>query len=127
MKLSTIFAQGLLLSGIIASPVAATPDALPDILEGPSADNSSDLLTLAGKSEYKLCFEANKGRYCYNYSVSKCVDAYLAHPKKHLTSSEAKSLCSFWCSKIRNPNDCKTNKKKFNYHPEFACAKQTYC
>ncbi|CCH46548.1 putative secreted protein [Wickerhamomyces ciferrii] len=125
MKLSTVLVQGLLLSGIIASPVVTTAqDSLPDVVEDSNADNSTDSFTEEGYSPGSnyLCFDANKGKLCTGKSVASCEKHYESRGK-----DIANSLCSFYCSKVKNVNDCKTNKKKFNYHPPWGCDSAAYC
>ncbi|CCH44504.1 putative secreted protein [Wickerhamomyces ciferrii] len=126
MKFSTILTQGLLLSGIIASPIASnTPDATPDLAEGSYADNSTDVLA-GNKYYYKLCFDTEASGFCFGNDLNTCIRHYYAGGPK-FSYDNAVAYCSFWCSKVKNINDCRTNKKKFNYHPEFACKDQKYC
>ncbi|CCH47029.1 putative secreted protein [Wickerhamomyces ciferrii] len=125
MQLSSIFLQGLLLSGIIASPVAATSDALPDSFEGSYADNSTDLLAVNKRAKYYLCFDAfESGNNCYGKNRRDCSNH---QQDKGLTRRDAGNFCDFWCSKVRNVDDCKTRKKWANYHPKWACKDQKYC
>ncbi|CCH46546.1 putative secreted protein [Wickerhamomyces ciferrii] len=126
MQLATALIQGLLLSGAIALPVSEPTNYPADTIE---ADNTtSGNLTVEGGldgSHEKLCFEANKSVRCAGGNVKNCVSKYTS--SKIGNAKQGTSYCSFWCSKNKNINDCKTNKKKFNYHPEFACADQDYC
>ncbi|CCH46538.1 putative secreted protein [Wickerhamomyces ciferrii] len=98
MKLSTLVIEGLLFSGIIALPANAGP---------------------------KLCFDANKSEYCVGGNAKKCYEVYGS--QTDIGKKPVENFCNFWCSKIKSPNECKTNKKKFNYHPNFACDKTQYC
>ncbi|CCH47022.1 putative secreted protein [Wickerhamomyces ciferrii] len=129
MKLSTtvLVQTGLLLSCVTASSVTFTPDAAPDALESPKGDNSTDGLVGAEgyNTIYNLCFDANKSKYCYKNSVKGCAAVYKHEDK--LTDYEATTICSFWCSKIKTSNDCKTKKKKLDYAPLWACDDQKYC
>ncbi|CCH46528.1 putative secreted protein [Wickerhamomyces ciferrii] len=114
MRLSTvIIVQGLLLSGIIASPIAA-----PEFSE----DSTDISLAADSKQQYNLCFEQTKSENCYQHSVEACV-------KKHKENKDpdADAFCSFWCSEIKTVDDCKSLKKSLNYNPSFACDEQKYC
>ncbi|CCH46533.1 putative secreted protein [Wickerhamomyces ciferrii] len=115
MKLSSVLVQGLLLCGIIASPVVTTPD----------ADNSTDISAQGFGAKYELCFDENQGRYCTGKSVKACARAYETG-KDHYSPKDATNACNFWCSKIKTLDDCRTNKKKFNYHPKWGCKDQMY-
>ncbi|CCH46529.1 putative secreted protein [Wickerhamomyces ciferrii] len=122
MQLSSILLQGLLLSGIIASPIASTADAISDAFESP--DNSTDLLGTAA-TRYYLCFDAfEAGKLCYGKNIRDCSN----HQQDGgMNRRDARNFCDFFCSKIRNVNDCKTRKKWANYHPKWACKDQKYC
>ncbi|CCH46540.1 putative secreted protein [Wickerhamomyces ciferrii] len=116
MKLSSVFVQGLLLSGIMASPIA-------------DSKNSNDTVAVEGGSPgTKLCFDANKSVFCYGNNYEKCVSKLNASIRPgHGIPENAYNYCKFWCSKVKNIDDCRTNKKKFDYHPDFACGKANYC
>ncbi|CCH47023.1 putative secreted protein [Wickerhamomyces ciferrii] len=122
MQLSSILLQGLLLSSVIASPTGSTTAATPDVSEGSYADNSTEISAAGGN--HHLCFEANEGQNCHGKSIGACSKYQQG---KGLNSGQAKSYCSFWCSKIRDVYACKDNKKKFNYHPKWGCDGQKYC
>ncbi|CCH46543.1 putative secreted protein [Wickerhamomyces ciferrii] len=126
MQLSSLIIQGLLLSGIIASPIAIT-DAVPEDFEGPSyPHNYTDVVAAGKKKTDKFCYDENKGHHCYKHSLKACVEWYKGE-KNHFSEYDANNLCSFYCSKIKNADDCKTNKKKFNYAPPWGCDEQKYC
>ncbi|CCH46537.1 putative secreted protein [Wickerhamomyces ciferrii] len=122
MKLSSILASGFLLSGIIASPIAASSDVTESSFT--STDNSTDI-NAAGSEKLPLCFDANKSVFCHGNSYRACY-AFLSRPG--VSPKDAKSQCSFWCSKIKTVDECKSLKKKFDFHPKFSCDKDAkYC
>ncbi|CCH46544.1 putative secreted protein [Wickerhamomyces ciferrii] len=123
MKLSTSLIQGLLLSVISGSP-NSDPNISP--VSTIEADNSIDKFTTEATSKYKLCFNANENVLCKDGSVKKCVSKWVSTSMGN--AEHGTSFCSFWCSKMKNVDDCKTNKKKFNYHPDWSCDRDaTYC
>ncbi|CCH44503.1 putative secreted protein [Wickerhamomyces ciferrii] len=124
MKFSVVLAQDLLLSGIIASPTVFTSDVAPDVVEGSNSDNATDVLT--GRLKSKLCFESNQSRFCFGKNHKSCVDYMNKNAVSH-NKEENIAYCSFWCSKIKSIDDCRTNKKKFNFHPRWACNGHKYC
>ncbi|CCH47024.1 putative secreted protein [Wickerhamomyces ciferrii] len=130
MKLSTVILQGLLLSGIIATPVAI-PDAAEDSiftegLDVANSDNSTDFHLEGDQKGLKICQEANKGKYCFKDDINgACVEGY--KKRAHMTEKDAKKACKFWCSKIKNADTCRKLKVKYDYHPKFKCSEQNYC
>ncbi|CCH47033.1 putative secreted protein [Wickerhamomyces ciferrii] len=111
MKLSSIVAQGVFLSGILAS--------------GNSTDEVTNKAKVPGPV---LCFEANQSRYCHKHDVQKCVVEYKGQSGPYQRSTkDALSYCSFFCSKIKNVDDCRDMKNKFEYFPNWYCADVPYC
>ncbi|CCH47028.1 putative secreted protein [Wickerhamomyces ciferrii] len=114
MKFSTCFTTALFLSGIIASPIS-TPD---------SVENGTSTVHQASKFPY-LCFDQNKSSFCKDGSYRKCTEYYRDHTDAD--SIYGGKYCGFWCNEIKNVNDCKSIKKLYDFHPNFACDDAQYC
>ncbi|CCH46539.1 putative secreted protein [Wickerhamomyces ciferrii] len=120
MKLSTIFLEGLLLAGVISSPISAEDSSLE------SNNSTSDIIKAEGNGAPKLCFNANKSPFCLgNHNVNDCISAYKL--RTGMDKKEATQTCKFWCSEIKTPTQCKQCKYKADYHPDFACDDAKYC
>ncbi|CCH46542.1 putative secreted protein [Wickerhamomyces ciferrii] len=116
MKLSSILASGLFFSGIIASPVAASGAA-----ESSAASNSNETMIPSDNSTdvsiegfKKLCFSHHQKSFCPGRNRSKCIKSHTPEkgPKK------AANFCGFWCTKMKNTEDCGFNRQLYNYEPK---------
>ncbi|CCH47030.1 hypothetical protein BN7_6639 [Wickerhamomyces ciferrii] len=118
MKLSTIFFEGLLLSGALSSPIAADDASL-------ESNNSTDAIHAEGRKWPHLCQDVNTGAYCKgNLGVKQCIPNYTIGG---MSDEEAFKVCKFWCSEIKTPTQCKQSKYKANYHPPWGCDGAQYC
>ncbi|CCH47021.1 putative secreted protein [Wickerhamomyces ciferrii] len=146
MKLSTIVVQGLLLSGIIASPIAdpaADPvaDPVPDSadIDSNNLSNGNETASIEGKKKTKLCSDAGKDKACYLGSFGKCVPYYTqtlqlscqqGDPQMRMACLSqqptfANKYCGFWCAKLKTIDDCKRANKATGLG--YKCKSFDYC
>ncbi|CCH41348.1 putative secreted protein [Wickerhamomyces ciferrii] len=154
MKFSTIFAQGLLLSGIIASPVAdqvAIPvaDSVPDsagfsvVSSLPDLDSeilsNGDETLIQKKNKEKLCFDTGKDKGCHFGNFHKCVPYYTTTLQLSCQQGDAtlrmaclaqqptiaNQYCGFWCAEIKTIKDCENANKRTGL--SYNCKKFDYC
>ncbi|CCH46545.1 putative secreted protein [Wickerhamomyces ciferrii] len=115
MKLSTIFTPALLLSGVMASPIASSD----------SNNNDTSTIDTQGFKTPYLCYGAGQNPYCRDGSYRKCTEFFRDHTD--YDSIYGGKFCGFWCNEIKNSNDCKNLKKLYDFHPKFACDNAQYC
>ncbi|CCH47031.1 putative secreted protein [Wickerhamomyces ciferrii] len=125
MKLSSIFLQGLLLSGIMASPVATESSINTENLSLPGNFTDPIISEAAGKGY--LCNDANPNNaLCYG-SVKKCIYMTTGAGKQKNLVDYATKICKFYCSELKSATQCKQSKVKANYHPKWKCDDLKYC
>ncbi|CCH43211.1 putative secreted protein [Wickerhamomyces ciferrii] len=129
MKLSTIITQTILLTGIIASPIA-NPD-----------DESSNPL-LEKRAENRICTDALKHKQCHLNNYQNCVsywtqpmsaDCYVPGPPDPVCAQQrlqqVHAHCRFYCSKIKNRADCEKAVKDSGIakNPQGYCKNIKFC
>ncbi|CCH44495.1 putative secreted protein [Wickerhamomyces ciferrii] len=106
MKLSTIIVQAILLTGIIASPIANPDDETSPLLEKRAKDKlCSDAL------QHKQCAENNYQNCVFYWTLPMSSDCFLNPGPPNPSCAQDRlarvhAHCRFYCSKIKNKKDC---------------------